>query len=164
MATQQLDQDLIEHACSQLAKAARRHVNAGMGPARAARAAIRETKALFPLDWQLAVQGDDSDDEVEVWEVEHKRSTPCASVSRETEAVPKLTAAQKRNLEILRSHRRVYRYKFQFYPMIGDKRVINLPVRGLHSKTVTRLAQMGLLRETVGVDEHGNGYRIYEVV
>jgi hypothetical protein len=162
--TAKLDQDLIDHACNQLAKAARRHVSTGMGPASAARAAIRETKALFPTDWNLAVQGDDDEEQVEVWEVAHKRSVPCASISREPESILKLTKAQQRNLEILREHGRVYRYKFQFYPMIGDKRVINLPVRELHSKTVSRLAQLGLLRESSGIDEHGNGYRIYEVV
>ena len=81
----QLDNDLINHACSQLAKAAHKHVSEGLGPASAASAAIRETKALFPADWRLAVQGDDSEDSVEVWEVEHKRSTPCARVVRESE-------------------------------------------------------------------------------
>ena len=81
----ELDDDLIDHACSQLAKAARKRVREGMGPASAASAAIRETKALFPHDWRLAVQGTDDDDSVEVWEVEHKRITPCARVVRETE-------------------------------------------------------------------------------
>jgi len=84
----ELSQDLIEHACNQLGAAARRHVREGMGPASAGRAAIRETKALFPHDWHLAVQGDDSDVEVEVWEVEHKRTIPCARISREAETVP----------------------------------------------------------------------------
>ena len=93
----QLDHDLIEHACSQLGKKARQHVSAGMTPASAAYAAIRETRALFPPDWQLAVQGGDQEDEVEVWEVEHKRSAPCARVVRETEAEAKqlLVAAVK---------------------------------------------------------------------
>ena len=81
----QLDEDLIDHACSQLAKSARKHVREGMGPASAASAAIRETKALFPHDWRLAVQGDDREDSVEVWEVEHKREVPCARVVRESE-------------------------------------------------------------------------------
>jgi len=80
-----LDADLIDHACSQLGKVARQRVREGMAPASAARAAIRETKALFPADWRLAVQGDDSDDSVEVWEVEHKRIEPCARVVRESE-------------------------------------------------------------------------------
>lgn len=84
--TKQLDRDLIEHACSQLDKVAGRLVREGSTPASAARAAIRETKALFPPDWRLAVQGDDSEDEVEVWEVEHKRPTPCAHIAKESEA------------------------------------------------------------------------------
>lgn len=90
-----LDQDLIDHACGQLGKIARQRVREGMAPASAARAAIRETKALFPHDWRLAVQGDDSEDSVEVWEVEHKRIEPCARVVRESEeqAVERLVAA-----------------------------------------------------------------------
>jgi hypothetical protein len=83
----QLDKDLVDHACSQLAKVARKRVREGMGPASAASAAIRETKALFPPDWRLAVQGDDSEETVEVWEVEHKRTFPCASVSSATKPV-----------------------------------------------------------------------------
>lgn len=83
--SKQLDQDLIDHACSQLHRVARRFVQfQGMGPASAARKAIRETKSLFPADWHLAVQGDDDEEFVEVWEVEHKRTIPCARVSRET--------------------------------------------------------------------------------
>src|SRR5512143_1869150 len=85
MTTRQLDQDLIDHACSQLRKIARRHVSAGMSPASAAQAAIRETKALFPYDWRLAVQGGDNEDSVEVWEVEHKLNEPCARIERESE-------------------------------------------------------------------------------
>ena len=80
----QLDQDLIDHACSQLANIARQHVREGMTPASAASAAIRETKTLFPTNWRLGVQGDDTEDDVEVWEVEHKRSIPCARISRAT--------------------------------------------------------------------------------
>lgn len=80
-----LDKDLIDHACSQLGKKARQHVRDGMTPASAAEKAIRETKALFPPDWRLAVQGGDDEDEVEVWEVEHKLEQPCASVVRESE-------------------------------------------------------------------------------
>lgn len=88
-----LDQDLIEHACTQLTKAARRRVHEGMGsvgPATAAWAAIKETKALFPADWRLGVQGDDGDDHVEVWEVDHKWQVNCAHVDRydESEAEP----------------------------------------------------------------------------
>lgn len=106
-----LDQDLIDHACNQLAKAARRHVSTGMGPASAARTAIRETKALFPPDWQLAVQGDDSDDEVEVWEVEHKRSIPCARISREAETASEPTTRLKANEIRARLKARGYQVK-----------------------------------------------------
>jgi hypothetical protein len=75
-----LDRDLIEHARDQLDKIARRHVKAGKGPETAARLAIRETQLLFPHGWRLAVQGDDGDDHVEVWEVEHKFPSPIASI------------------------------------------------------------------------------------
>lgn len=85
--SKKIDQELIEHACDKLAEVARRHVQAGMGPASAARAAIRETQVLFPHDWRLAVQGDDREEEVEVWEVEHKRPVACARVSREPSPV-----------------------------------------------------------------------------
>ena len=85
MNAKQLDEDLIDHACSQLRKKARQHVREGMTPASAAEKAIRETKALFPPDWRLAVQGDDNDDEIEVWEVEHKSERACARIERESE-------------------------------------------------------------------------------
>lgn len=87
MTTTKLDKDLIDHACGQLAKAARKHVRAGMGIASAANAAIRETKALFPHDWRLGVQGSDDEDSVEVWEVQGKRipDIPCARIERESE-------------------------------------------------------------------------------
>lgn len=103
MTTKRLDQDLIDHACSQLGKAARKHVREGMAPASAASTAIRETKALFPIDWRLGVQGDDTADEVEVWEVEHKRSIPCARISREpeTETPAKLSPVQRQHLDII---------------------------------------------------------------
>jgi hypothetical protein len=81
----QLDEDLIDHACNQLGKIARQRVREGATPASAAHAAIRETKALFPVNWRLAVQGGDDEDSVEVWEVEHKRNTPCAHIVRESE-------------------------------------------------------------------------------
>jgi hypothetical protein len=96
MPAKQLDQELIDHACSQLHKVARRHVNNGSGPASAARAAIRETRALFPSDWHLAVQGDDSDEFVEVWEVEHKRTFPCARVRRDLDLPPTLGRRSKK--------------------------------------------------------------------
>lgn len=80
----ELDRDLIEHACEQLSKTAKRHLGAGMGPATAAWEAIRETKALFPADWNLAVQGDDDDEHVEVWEVDDKRTTVCAHVAKQS--------------------------------------------------------------------------------
>jgi hypothetical protein len=86
MTASKLDKDLIEHACNQLEYVARQRMREGMSPASAASAAIRETKALFPHDWRLAVQGGDDADEVEVWEVDHKRATPCARIVRETEA------------------------------------------------------------------------------
>ena len=93
----ELERDLIEHAGDQLRAAARRHVRAGMGPESAARAAIRETKALFPPDWKLGVQGDDDEESVEVWEVEHKYASPIATVVRASasEPPPKLTTAQR---------------------------------------------------------------------
>jgi hypothetical protein len=75
-----LDRDLVEHARDKLAKIAARYVKAGESPAEAARLAIRETQALFPHGWRLAVQGDDRDEHVEVWEVEHKFSVPIASI------------------------------------------------------------------------------------
>lgn len=89
--TKRLDCDLVEHAGKQLAAVARRHVRGGAGPASAARAAIRETQALFPLSWRLGVQGEDADDFVEVWEVEHKRSEPIARISREPEPARRRT-------------------------------------------------------------------------
>lgn len=94
MTAKQFDQDLIDHACGQLHRVARRLVQfEGLGPASAARKAIRETKSLFPPAWHLAVQGDDDEEFVEIWEVEHKRSIPCARVSREI--VPERTASPK---------------------------------------------------------------------
>jgi hypothetical protein len=97
MTEQRLDRDLIEHARSQLGAAARRRVREGMGPASAARAAIRETQALFPHDWRLGVQGDDSEEAVEVWEVEHKFPQPIARIEREPEMeVPTTRAPDRR--------------------------------------------------------------------
>lgn len=92
-----LDKELINHACSQLSKKARQYVHDGMSPASAAEKAIRDTKALFPPDWRLGVQGDDTEDDVEVWEVEHKLHTPCAYIVRETqeEARERLVKAVK---------------------------------------------------------------------
>lgn len=93
--TRELDRDLIEHARDQLSAIARRHVRAGMGPESAARAAIRETQALFPPDWRLGVQGSDDEESVEVWEVEHKYGSAIATVqAREPERPAKLTASQ----------------------------------------------------------------------
>ena len=140
MMAKQLDQDLIDHACAQLGKAARKHVRAGMAPASAASAAIRETKALFPIDWRLGVQGDDTEDEVEVWEVEHKRSIPCARITRETE--PSLTAAQQLALDRLALVGPVRRVKFDF----RDSE--NRRVTGLHAPTIRELARLGLLEVT----------------
>jgi hypothetical protein len=98
----ELERDLIEHARDQLSAAARRHVRGGMGPESAASAAIRETKALFPPDWKLSVQGDDDDEFVEVWEVEHKYGAPIAKVhAAAPEPPPKLTASQRTVLAIL---------------------------------------------------------------
>lgn len=94
----ELNRDLIEHARDQLSTAARKHVRAGMGPGSAANAAIRETKALFPPDWKLGVQGDDDEEFVEVWEVEHKYSTPIATVHATVEPPPKLTESQRKIL------------------------------------------------------------------
>jgi hypothetical protein len=94
--SKKLDQDLIEHACDKLGEAARRHVREGMGPASAARAAIRETQVLFPHDWRLAVQGDDREEEVEVWEIEHKRTYPCARILREPAPMIEYKSARSR--------------------------------------------------------------------
>ena len=152
MTTKQLDQDLIEHACSQLGKAARKHVHAGMAPASAARAAIRETKDLFPVDWRLGVQGDDTEDEIEVWEVEHKRSIPCARITREPE--PSLTAAQQRALDRLAAVGPVRRVKFDFRDSAGRR------VTGLHAPTIRELARLGLLdvtSESHVFPAHGRG-------
>ena len=90
-----LDRDLIEHASDQLSAVARKHVRAGMGPRSAANAAIRETQSLFPPDWKLGVQGGDDEEFVEVWEVEHKTSSPIATVRTASEPPPKLTESQR---------------------------------------------------------------------
>lgn len=99
----QLDRDLIEHARQQLGVAAGRLVSEGLGPERAARVAIHETQALFPHDWQLGVQGDDDDEAVEVWEVNHKYPQPIARVSR-TPAPTMLTPIQRQHLAIIEAH------------------------------------------------------------
>lgn len=114
----QLDQDLIWHACGQLRKKAHQLVREGAGPATAAWAAIRETKALFPHDWRLAVQGDDDDEYVEVWEVEHKWSGPCAQVSREppAERPPKA----KRSSKTRSSHAKKKRLAYNINPSSGE--------------------------------------------
>ena len=97
-----LERDLIEHASSQLSAAARRHVRGGMGPESAARAAIRETQALFPAGWKLGVQGDNNDEFVEVWEVEDNYQSPIATVrARESERPAKLTTSQYAALEAM---------------------------------------------------------------
>ena len=97
-----LDRDLIEHARQQLTTLARQYVHQGMGPASAARAAIRETRALFPHDWQLGVQGDDDDTTIEVWEITHKYSHPVAVISHSTPTT--LTPIQLQHLAIIRDH------------------------------------------------------------
>lgn len=118
MTAKQLDQDLIDHACGQLHKAARRLVQfEGMGPASAARKAIRETKSLFPPDWHLAVQGDDDEEFVEVWEVEHKRTIPCARVSREVVPERAPTAPKPRPKRARATKRRV---KYDINPTSPD--------------------------------------------
>lgn len=128
--SKKLDQDLIEHACEQLAKAARRRVREGMGPESAASAAIRETKALFPPDWQLAVQGGDEEEAVEVWEVEHKRTIPCARITREpvSERPIKLTANQLEVLRLLHAHIRLAPHAF---PPALRRALPKLAARGL---------------------------------
>ena len=98
--TKQLDKELIWHACDQLTKKARQHAREGMGPASAAWAAIRETKALFPPDWRLAVQGDDREEYVEVHEVDGKWGGPCASVDRYIEPEPERTAPTQRRKKL----------------------------------------------------------------
>jgi hypothetical protein len=92
-----LDADLIDHARAQLRKVADRHVREGMGPASAAQAAIRETRALFPHDWHLAVQGDDTEDYVEVWEVKHKQTFPIAKIERLPVDEPPKRPARRRS-------------------------------------------------------------------
>lgn len=93
--TKDLERDLIEHARDRLGATARRHVRGGMGPESAARAAIRETQALFPPGWRLGVQGGNDEESVEVWEVEHKYEAPIAMIrAREPERPAKLTASQ----------------------------------------------------------------------
>ena len=82
MKTREYKRDLMEHAHKKLKVVAQRFVLGGMGPASAAYAAIRETKVLFPLDWHLGVQGDDDDEFVEVWEVDHKSTIPIATITR----------------------------------------------------------------------------------
>ncbi len=94
--TKTLTRDLAAHASEQLGKAARRHVRSGLGPASAAQAAIRETQVLFPFDWRLGVQGDDSDEFVEVWEVEHKYGSPIALISRESKPIVKKKQGARR--------------------------------------------------------------------
>jgi hypothetical protein len=108
MSARELDRNLVEHAREQLGAAARRHVRGGMGPASAARVAIRETQALFPPGWRLGVRGDDDEEFVEVWEVEHKYAAPIATVrGSELERPAKLTASQRDALGamIRRPHR-----------------------------------------------------------
>jgi len=131
--TNKLDQDLIDYACNQLDKTARQYTQRRMGPASAARAAIRETKALFPADWQLAVQGDDSEDEVEVWEVEHKRTIPCARISR----APALSQTQQQQLAIIQAHGGRVRHSVFGGWLDG--------VRGLRLPAVKQLVQDGVL-------------------
>ncbi len=144
-AAKQLDRDLIHHACSQLAKAAERHVREGLGPESAARAAIRETKALFPADWQLAVQGDDTEEEVEVWEIEHKHATPIARISREPEPSVKLTENQRDALDyMIRSPNRTSTY---FPPSLR--------------RVLSKLVEKGLARTEAGDPRQRARYRTY---
>jgi hypothetical protein len=130
MTSRTLAADLLDHACGQLAKAARRHVREGMGPASAASAAIRETRALFPPDWRIGVQGDDSEDAVEVWEVEHKRSIPCARISRDPVPEPgfRFTDNQRDALGLMiQSPRRTS----SFYPASLRRTLLKLVEKGL---------------------------------
>ena len=82
MRAREYKRDLMEHARKKLKAVARRLVLGGMRSANPANAAIRETKALFPLDWRLGVQDDDADEFVEVWEVDHKSAIPIATITR----------------------------------------------------------------------------------
>jgi hypothetical protein len=148
MTARQLDQELIDHACSQLYKVARRHVHNGLGPASAASAAIRETKALFPPDWQLAVQGDDTEEEVEVWEVEHKRTIPCVRIKRQ-QPVPvggvKLTENQRDALDyMIRSPNQTSSY---FPPSLR--------------RVLPKLVEKGLARTEPGDPQQRARYRKY---
>jgi hypothetical protein len=104
--TSKLDRDLIKHASEKLAAAARRRVREGAEPASAARAAIRETQALFPHGWRIGVQGDDGDDVVEVWEVEHKAAEPIAVISREPESVKKRGSKKRSHAAVKGSKKR----------------------------------------------------------
>lgn len=133
-----LDRDLIEHARRQLGDAARRHVREGMGPASAARAAIRETQALFPHDWRLAVQGDDNEEAVEVWEVEHKYGQPIARVSRAAgPETATLTTAQRQHLAIIAANGGRVRRSWLGGWLDG--------VRGLRLHVIEQLVRDGLL-------------------
>jgi hypothetical protein len=137
----QIEQDITEHARAQLRAAARRRVREGMGPASAARAAIRETQALFPADWRFGVQGDDEEDFVEVWEVEHKFRHPIARIEREpvTEAPATLTAAQRQHLAIIEAHGGSVRRSWLSGWLDG--------VRGLRLPVIEQLVRDGMLVE-----------------
>jgi hypothetical protein len=155
--SKKLDQDLIEHACDQLGKIARRHVREGMGPESAARAAIRETRALFPPDWNLGVQGGDDEEQVEVWEVEHKRPFPIARVSREPvpERPVKLTTNQLEVLHQLHLHPRLSLHAF---PPALRKLLPKLEGRGLVERAGGGVAFRGQYQLT------DDGARAYEAV
>ena len=136
MSGKQLDKDLIDHACDRLAKIARQKVREGLGPESAARAAIRETKALFPHDWDLSVQGGDDEEAVEVWEVEHKLAIPCARITREPvlERAPKLTANQLEVLDQLHKYQR--RSSRSFTPTL--------------QRALPKLVKLGLIDQVYG--------------
>jgi hypothetical protein len=144
MTAQKLDQDLINHACRQLDKWARIKVGEGLSPASAARSAIHQTKPLFPADWRFAVQGDDSDDEVEVWEVDHKLPSPCARIKR---AAPggKLTDNQRDALDyMIRSPNRTATY---FPPSLR--------------RVLAKLVDKGFARTEPGDPQQRARYRTY---
>lgn len=115
----ELERDLVEHARAQLARAATRNVAGGMGPATAAAAAIRETKALFPPDWHLAVRGSDREELVEIWEVDHKYGQPLAEVWNA--AADTDEAAQQVALEKIRTLVAYLRHNAKGWEEQGDK-------------------------------------------
>lgn len=70
------------------------------------------------------------------------------TLSNELSMRQTMTAAMRRNLEILRSAGSVRRHRFQFF-------AARLPVRGLHMPTVERLVSAGLVSHAVEIELPG---------